>query len=284
MSIALVTGTNTGIGLATAVELARSGHTVFAGMRKLERGAELNEIATTEKLPVEPLQLDVDSDKSVEQAIAHILARQGRIDVLVNNAGISAGGPVEEVPIAVFRQLMETNFFGGLRCIKAVLPGMRARRSGCIVNVPSVAGRLCGAVQGPYAASKWACEALSECLAREMRAFKVRVAIIEPGVIATRMTTTRHSPKAESPYAHRRRLGAYVAAALRNPISPFVVAEQIRDIVNSDSLQLRHPSGPDAALLIEWRRSKSDEEWIALGAASDDQLLAEAKHHLNMDI
>ena len=111
---------------------------VFAGMRNLDRGGELREIASKEKLPINIVHLDIDSDNSVEDAFNQILSEKGQIDVLVNNAGIGARGYIEEAPIAVFRQVMETNFFGGLRCIKAVVPSMRERKSGCIINITSV--------------------------------------------------------------------------------------------------------------------------------------------------
>src|SRR5260370_39451567 len=185
MTIALVTGSSSGIGLATAVMLARGGHTVIATMRNLDGAGELRKIVAAEKLPVTVTALNVDDDASVSEAVGKALAENGRIDVLVNNAGVGGGGSVEELPMAVFRQVMETNFFGALRCIKAVVPGMRERRHGCIVNVSSIAGRMALAPAAAYAASKFALEALSECLAQEMKAFNVRVAIIEPGVIAT---------------------------------------------------------------------------------------------------
>jgi NAD(P)-dependent dehydrogenase (short-subunit alcohol dehydrogenase family) len=277
MSIAIVTGTSTGIGLSTAITLARAGHRVFAGMRNLDRGAELREIISAEKLPITVIQLDVDDDGSVDKAFKQVIADNGRIDVLVNNAGVSGGGPVEEVPVAVFRRAMETNFFGSLRCIKAVLPGMRSQRSGCIVNVTSIAGRFGAAAQSPYAASKWALEALSESLAQEMKAFNVRVAIVEPGVIATPMTMVPRTTPPESPYPFRRRRDAMFTAALRSPTPPAVVADQIRGIVESDSWQLRYPSGPDAAKTLQWRKNMSDEEWVSFGAASDAEWVAEMK-------
>ena len=174
MALAVVTGTSSGIGLATAVALARAGHTVVATMRDLDRGAEIRQIATDEKLAIHFAVIDVDNDDSVRQGFSKIASERGPIDVLVNNAGIVGGGAIEETPVDVFRQVMETNFFGGLRCIKAVVPDMRERRSGTIVNVTSIAGRLAMAPQASYAASKWAFEALSECLAQEMRAFNVR--------------------------------------------------------------------------------------------------------------
>jgi AraC-like DNA-binding protein len=129
---------------------------------------------------------------------------------------VSGGQSVEEVPMEVFRQVMETNFFGALRCIKAVLPTMRENHQGCIVNVTSVSGRIALASQAPYAASKWAFEALSECLAQEMKAFNVRVAIVEPGVIATPIFSKTGPARKDSPYPHLRRLEALFSASLTN--------------------------------------------------------------------
>ena len=128
MTIALVTGTSSGIGLATAVTLARGGHTVIATMRNLESAGELQKIVAAEKLPVSLAALNVDDDASVESGLGKVLAEHGRLDVLVNNAGIGGGGSVEESSTARFREVMETNFFGALRCIKTVVPGMRERR------------------------------------------------------------------------------------------------------------------------------------------------------------
>ena len=285
MGIVVVTGTSTGIGQATAITLARAGHTVFAGMRNLDRGGELREIASKEKLPINIVQLDIDSDNSVENAFKQILSEKGQIDVLVNNAGIGARGYIEEAPIAAFRQVMETNFFGGLRCIKAVVPSMRERKSGCIINITSVAGQFAMPPQGPYAASKWAFEGLSECLAQELSPFNVRVAIVEPGVIATPLTTTPRPTPPPSPYSmHGRRMGALFAASLSKPTSPFEVAKTIQDIVDSKSTKLRNPSGADGALLINWRKNKTDEEWVSLGAASDAEWAADVKKNVGMDV
>jgi NAD(P)-dependent dehydrogenase (short-subunit alcohol dehydrogenase family) len=284
MAIALVTGTSTGIGLATAVTLARGGHTVIATMRNVDRAGELQKIVSEEKLPVKVAALNVDDDASVSDAVGKVIAENGRIDILVNNAGLGGGGSVEEAPMEFFRQIMETNFFGALRCIKAVVPGMRERRHGCIVNVTSVAGRVALAPQAPYAASKWAFEALSECLAQEVKAFNIRVAIIEPGVIATPIFTKGEPAAKDSPYPHSRRLRALFAASLSKPISPYVVAEQIKEIVDGDSWRLRYLVGPDAAPLIKWRASKTDEEIVAGGAASDEEYKAGVKREFGLDI
>jgi len=284
MAIALVTGTSSGIGLATAVSLARAGHTVAATMRNLDGGADLRQIIANEKLPITLSALDVDDDDSVRDAFAKIVAEQGPIDILVNNAGIpGAAGGVEEIPFNVFQQVMETNFFGALRCIKAVVSGMRERRRGTIVNVTSLAGRIARASLAPYAASKFALEALSECLAQEMRAFNVRVAIVEPGVIATPILTKEHPIPAGGPYPHARRLRALFAARLANPTPPSVVGDLIRDIVDGDSWQLRYPAG-DAAPALKGRASKTDEQVVAEAAESDDEFVARVKREFGLDL
>jgi NAD(P)-dependent dehydrogenase (short-subunit alcohol dehydrogenase family) len=284
MATALVTGTSSGIGLATAVALARSGHMVVATMRNLERGADLRKIVADEKLPIHLAALNVDDDASVREAFAKVVAQHGPIDVLVNNAGVPGGGSVEETPLDEFRQVMETNFFGGLRCIKAVIASMRERRRGTIVNVTSIAGRLASAPMASYAASKWAFEALSECLAQEMRAFNVRVAVVEPGVIATPIFGKGQPFRADSPYPHGRRLLALFAAALARPTPPSVVGELIREIVDGDSWQLRYPAGPDAAPRMKSRASKSDEQVILEAAQSDEEFLARVKRETGLDL
>ena len=277
MAIAVVTGTSAGIGLATAVTLGRAGHTVVATMRNLNGGAELQKVISDEKLPVTLSRLDIDDDASVKDAFEQALAKHGRIDVLVNNAGIGVLGSVEETPMAAFRETMETNFFGALRCIKAVIPGMRERRHGCIVNVTSIAGRVAMTPYGPYAASKWAFEALSECLAQEMKAFNVRVAIVEPGIIATAMVRKIATAKGDSRYPHLSRVAARFRAALASPVSPYVVGEQIREIVNGDSWRLRYPVGRDAVPSLQWRAGISDEDLVAIQAETDAEFVARMK-------
>jgi NAD(P)-dependent dehydrogenase (short-subunit alcohol dehydrogenase family) len=284
MAIVMITGANSGIGLATAVTLSRGKHTVIATMRNVGSAGELQKIASAENLSVTVVPLNVDDDSSVSYAFSKVLAENGRIDVLVNNAGVSGSGSVEELPMAAFREVMETNFFGALRCIKAVIPNMRERRHGCIVNVTSVAGRVAFAPQAAYAASKWAFEALSECLAQEMKAFNIRVAIIEPGVIATPIfTKTRPAPE-DSPYPHLRRLRALFKASLTKPTSPYVVGEQIRQIIEGDSWQLRYPVGSDALPLLTWRASKTDEEIVSRGGASDAEYIANIKRDFGLDV
>ena len=285
MAIALVTGTSSGIGLATAVSLARAGHTVAATMRNLDGGADLRQIIANEKLPITLTALDVDDDDSVRDAFAKVAAEHGPIDILVNNAGIpGAAGGVEEIPFNVFQRVMETNFFGGLRCIQAVIPSMRERRRGTIVNVTSIAGRIAVTSLAPYAASKWALEALSECLAQEMRAFNVRVVIVEPGVIATPLVTKAYPIPAGGPYPHARRTTALLAAIRANRTPASVVGDLIRDIVDGDSWQLRYPAGPDAAPALNGRASKTDEQVVAEAAESDNEFVARVKREVGLDL
>ena len=284
MGIAFVTGTSTGIGMATAISLARAGHTVYAGMRNPQSQGELHQAAGRENLPVRIVAHDVDRDASARDAIGQALSEAGHIDVLVNNAGIGTMGSVEETPLSDFRSTMETNFFGALRCIQAVLPAMRQRGSGCIVNVTSVAGRIAIAPQAPYASSKWALEALSECLAQEVKSFGIRVAIVEPGVIATSIFGKMAADLDGTHYPQKRRMIEMFRASLEQPVSPFVVGDRIRDIVDSGTWTLRHPVGPDAAGFLQWRASLTDEQWAAWGAMTDEEWLAYVRNTFGLDV
>ena len=227
-------------------------------------------------------ELDVDNDASVANGIAAIVSWQGPVDILVNNAGIPASGAIEETSIDLFRSVMETNFFGGLRCIKGLVTSMRERRKGTIINVTSAAGRVAVPPQAAYASSKWAFEALSEILAQELKAFNVRVAIVEPGVIATPIFGKVAPLIEDSPYPHARRIGALFAASLANPTPPEVVARCILDIVDGDSWQLRHLIAAQA--IIERRQRKTDEEIIAEAAQSDEEFKARVKRERGLEI
>ena len=283
MHTIVVTGTSTGIGFATAVALARAGHDVFATMRDPVRSPDLQTFASAEKLPITVIPMDVDSDASVTGGIAKVLEARPHIDVLVNNAGIAQLGSVEETPLPEFRRTMETNFFGALRCIHAVLPGMRAQKSGRIINVTSVAGKLASAGQSAYCASKFALEALSECLAVEVRPFDIRVAIVEPGVILTPIFG-KASDVSRAIYPGPKRMNAIFAAALEQPVPASVVGEQIRDIVVDDGWQLRYPAGPAAAGILAWRASMTDEQFIEAGSLNDDAWCAFMHNNLGLNV
>jgi NAD(P)-dependent dehydrogenase (short-subunit alcohol dehydrogenase family) len=273
MSSVLITGCSKGIGLETALAFAHAGHQVYATMRNPSQSPALADTAAREKLPITISTMDVDSDESVSNAIAAI-QKNGPIDVLVNNAGIEGVGPVEEFPLAKFRAIMETNYFGALRCIQAVVPQMRQRKSGCIINISSVAGRFCNPPLISYCASKWALEALSEGLACELKTFDVRVAIVEPGIIDTAMAHRIGDPAPGSPYGQTARFSLLFSKSLENPVPPSLVAEKILEVAQSESWQLRHPVGPDAAGFLEWRKGMSDEDWIEMNAGDDATFFA----------
>jgi NAD(P)-dependent dehydrogenase (short-subunit alcohol dehydrogenase family) len=268
MATVLITGTSKGIGYETALAFARSGHQVYATMRNPSQSPALAETALQENLPITISAMDVDSDESVAGAITSIL-KNGPIDVLVNNAGVEAVGSVEELPLAEFRAIMETNYFGALRCIQAVVPQMRQRQSGCIINVSSVAGRISNPPLTSYCASKWALEALSEGLAAEMKTFNVRVAIIQPGIIDTAMARRIGDPDTESLYRQTARFSELFSSGLKNSASPTLVASKILEIAENGSWQLRHPVGPDAQPLLNFRSQITDEDWIAVNAGDD---------------
>ena len=274
MATTLITGTSTGIGLAAAVQVARAGHEVIATMRRPEAAPRLAELASSENLPITVLPLDVDSDDSVAEAFAKAESSKGPIEVLVNNAGLGAHVSVEDMPLDGFRQMLETNFFGALRCIKAVLPGMRERKKGCIINVTSISGRIATTPQAAYTASKHALEALSEVLAQEVRPFGVRVAVVEPGVIATPIFNKLDDPL-ETPYPGERRINALFSASLSaGQTPPELVGDKIRGIIEDPKPKLRHPVGPDAEPFLAWRASMTDEEWVEVMGADDDETWA----------
>ncbi len=283
MAKVLITGTSSGIGLATALELGRVGHQVYATMRNPARAPELGERAAKEGLPISILTMDVDSDRSVADCFGAIHRKDGQIDALVNNAGIERHGSVEELPMEEFRATMETNYFGALRCIRQVLPGMRERRSGYIINVSSVAGKIACSPLGAYTASKFALESLSETLAGEMKPFGVRVAIVEPGIIETPMSQAI-SDVPPSQYRQGRNLAALFQAALENPAPPSIIGLTIRNIIESGTWKLRHPCGPDAEPFLAWRAAMTDEQWIDFNALDAEGFRKRVKNDFGLDL
>lgn len=267
MARVLITGTSKGIGYDTALLLARQGHDVLATMRN-PGASDLADIAKADSLPVTVLPLDVDDEESV----ASLFSGAGPIDVLVNNAGILSINAVEDEPFEQYERVMQTNYFGAVRCVKQVLPAMRQRGSGCIVNITSIAGRIAYFASSAYAASKYALEAFTECLAQETRGFGIRVALVEPGIIDTPMATSSLPAYDESSaYPHGRRLHAF----FNNPEKPDapadVVAQMIRYVIESNDPRLRFPVGPDAHPFIGWRGSLSDEDWVGLSGLQKDE-------------
>jgi NAD(P)-dependent dehydrogenase (short-subunit alcohol dehydrogenase family) len=267
MARILITGTSKGIGYDAALLLARAGHEVIATMRN-PSASDLEKVAFEARLPIEVLPLDVDDDASV----AALFAKLGdAIDVLVNNAGIFSINAVEDESLEQYRRVMETNYFGAVRCTKQVLPAMRRRGSGCIINVTSIAGRVVFPACGAYAASKFALEAFTESLALELKGYGIKVALIEPGIIDSPMATSSLPEyAANSIYPHGRRTTAF----FKNPAKPEapvnLVGEMLRYVIEGDDARLRYPVGPDALPFLGWRTSLSDEDWVGMNALEHD--------------
>ena len=286
MTVSLVTGTSTGIGLATAIRLAREGHTVYASMRDLERAGALRAAAKEAGVELEVIALDVDDDISIRDGIAAIFEREGRVDILINNAGIDEGDCFEETSVDTFRAVMETNFHGVVRCIQAVLPGMRARRSGCIVNVSSLTGRVPSSGASAYCASKAALEAATECLAAEVSAFDVRVALVEPGLVLTPIFGKRRLPSPDSPYAdlYRRSLALFPKLIERGSTADDV-AEAIASVIQTDKPRLRYLVGWDAETIVDHRARMTDEEFVDMGRCeTDEAFFASFENHFGIDV
>ncbi|MEX2512242.1 MAG: SDR family oxidoreductase [Cyclobacteriaceae bacterium] len=269
MKTVLITGTSRGIGLETALVFGRSGYQVFATMRNPEKVAGFKQQIKAESLPITIFQMDVDMDESVNQCIHTIMRDHSKIDILVNNAGIERHGSIEEVPMTEIKAVMETNYFGAIRCIKAVLPTLRQNRNGVIINVSSLAGRISLSPLGIYSASKFALEALTEALAQELKSHNIRVSLVEPGIINTEMAfnITRNN---QSQYPQVSRIGDFWSESLKNPVPASLVAEKILEIVESRTWQLRYPVGPDAGPFLDWRASMNDEQWVEWNAKEDE--------------
>src|SRR5712692_1770263 len=205
----LITGGTDGLGRATALRLAESGYRVFATGRSRAKREALDQAARERRLPLETVEMDVCDDASVARALAEMRSQAGPVDVLVNNAGIGYIAPMEEITMEHLRQQFETNFFGVVRVTQAVLPEMRARRSGRIINVSSVAGKLALPLFGAYSGSKFALEGMTDALRLEVYPLGIDVVLIEPGYIRTGFQSV--SAELSSSYASAGREGHYAA-------------------------------------------------------------------------
>lgn len=262
MAVCLITGCSSGFGLATALHFARAGETVVAGVRHVAGAGELERCCTREGLAVDVVALDVDDEASVAAAVAGAVVAHGRIDVLVNNAGVGLWGAIEESSAADVRQLFETNVFGPLRLMRAVLAGMRRQGGGVVVNISSLSGVVSAPFAGVYSATKFALEALSEALHYEVEPFGIRVAIIEPGQCTTSFAANRlvAAPDA-SPYAERRQRWNRAMDDLPGrdqPADAVAVAAAVYEAATCADHPLRRLVGADAELVAGLRRDLDD--------------------------
>ncbi|MCX6520710.1 MAG: SDR family oxidoreductase [Actinobacteria bacterium] len=272
-TISVVTGANSGIGRATAIHLAAQGHTVYGTVRSISKATKLQAMADEAGVSIELVELDIADDDSVQQGFARILeATDGVVDVLVNNAGVGGNAVAEECPTSYYLDVMNVNLCGAVRCSQAVLPGMRERRRGAIVNITSIAGRIAALAQTAYVTSKWALEGLSEGMAQELAPFGIRVVIVEPGVTKSAIFAKNiDAPNQSGAYdAAYRRLFQFYAAGMANATDPFEVGAVIHHAVTTDQPQLRYPVSWGGTELIEGRAAMTDHEWVALGAHEDD--------------
>lgn len=280
--VTVVTGANSGIGRATSIHLARAGHRVIGTVRSRDKAAKLDAMASDAGVAVELVELDVADDASVAEGFAEILDMAGRVDHLVNNAGIGGNAVAEECPPEMYLSVMNVNLCGAVRCIQAVLPQMRERGSGTIVNITSVAGRIAALAQSPYVASKWAFEGFSEGLAQELAPFGIRVAIIEPGVTKSAIFAKNiDAPNSTGAYeVHYRRMFQFYAAGMANATDPFEVGETIQRAIESTEPHLRYPVSWGGAEMAELHDRIDDGDWIALGAIEEDEAYYERFHQV----
>lgn len=248
--VVLITGCSTGIGRDLAGRLTQAGYSVIATARQFESLADLPAALK--------LALDVTQPTSIAQALECTLARFDRLDVLVNNAGYARVGALEEVPLDSVQQMFDVNVFGVLRMIQAVVPHMRRQGGGRIINVGSIAGKLATPVNGPYSATKFALEALSDALRLELEPFGIRVSLIEPGAIKTRFDQTVNAlaqatlSAADSPYRVLYREYQQSSDGMRrNEPGPEVVSRVIQQAIEASAPKARYRAGvPFGAALV----------------------------------
>jgi NAD(P)-dependent dehydrogenase (short-subunit alcohol dehydrogenase family) len=267
----LVTGCSSGIGRATAQRLARGGWTVYATARRTEAIADL------EQAGCRTLALDVTDEASMQEAVGRIRSEAGAVGVLVNNAGYSQSGTIEEVPMEAVRRQFETNVFGAVRLTQLVLPGMRAQHWGKVVNVSSMGANFVFPGGGYYHATKWALDAISDALRFEVKGFGIDVAIIQPGLIRTRFGETATGAMDEAtgqvsdgPYAEfNAKLSASTKAVYEGPMSklggpPEAVAKTIEKAITAKRPKPRYLVTASAHALVNQRRLMTDRMWDAM--------------------
>lgn len=267
MSVVLITGCSSGFGKLAAVAFAKRGDTVFATMRNLNGATELQKLAAQEGVGLELLQLDVTDKASVDAAVAKVLAKSGRIDIVVSNAGIGAVAAVEDFDDDEVLRVFDTNVFGPIRVARAALPHMRAQRSGRIINVGSLSGVVPSHFRGIYSATKAALSSISEALYYELHPWNISVSNIEPGFFDTaigdkRMATRRQKTSDYAPLLEKYEQGSTPGGSARAEPTP--VIEAIIDAATADVPKRHYLVGKDAETLGAMRKSMADEELAAL--------------------
>jgi len=248
--VAIVTGSSSGIGLESALLLARNGYITYATMRSPEKDTSIKTAVQKEGLPIRVVQLDVTDDSSVKNAVDHIISEAGRIDVLVNNAGYGLGGALEDLSMEEIKSQYETNLFGLIRVTQAVLSTMRKQRSGRILNLSSGAGIFGYPGGSAYVSTKFAVEGLSESIAYELEPFGIKVILIEPGFIRTNFTNVmvvaKKAQDPASPYSElMQKIMASASELAKNASDAELVANIILDAASNPNPRLRYLAGKD---------------------------------------
>ena len=262
--VALVTGSSSGIGYETALALARDEYHTFASMRDTSKAEELKKNADKENLPITVIELDVDNEASIVEAIKKVMSDANRIDVLVNNAGYGQFGCTEDVSTDDFRKQFETNFFSVVRIIQEVAPIMRNQSSGFIVNISSVAGRIGLPGSPAYISSKFALEGLGECLRYELGMFGIKTTLIEPGVIKTNFFDSMKIPDSKTDPKYKQLTDNMLAGfkmMVELGTAPSQVADVVIKAIHDEEALPRYIVGTDAAMFMEAKNSKSDLEF-----------------------
>jgi NAD(P)-dependent dehydrogenase (short-subunit alcohol dehydrogenase family) len=267
MSVVLITGCSSGFGKLAALEFARRGDKVFASMRNTAKATALLDAAKTAGTALQVIELDVNDSASISKAVDQVEKTAGPIDVLVNNAGIGTHGPVEDFDDDEVLSIFNTNVFGVIRVTRSVLPSMRARKSGTIVTVGSLAGKVSAPFGGVYAASKHAIEALSDALHYELHPFGIRVVLVEPGGFETEIQNNHLIARRfneGSPYVEFERRFADASVKLPGAgerADAQVVADAIVDAAKADEPKRRYLVGNDAQLIGGLHKQMSDEDF-----------------------
>ena len=262
--IAIITGSSSGIGFETSLILARNGFHTYATMRDTSKASKIQKIANDENLKIVVIELDVDKEESIKSAVQKIVAKNGRVDVLVNNAGWGLFGCLEDISIDELKAQFETNFFGIVRLIQEIAPIMRKQGSGIIVNISSVAGRIGFPASPAYISSKFALEGLSESMRYELDQFGVKTTIIEPGVIKTNFFSSMKiaEPKPDSPYIETtEKVVSAVKMMAEMGTHQEEVAKTVLKAIEAKEPLPRYIVGTDAAMFLEAKKMKTDLEF-----------------------
>jgi NAD(P)-dependent dehydrogenase (short-subunit alcohol dehydrogenase family) len=269
LSVAVVTGSSSGIGLATSLALAKNGYRTYATMRNLAKQDSIQSIADKQHLPIRTVQLDVNDENSVKDAIQSIISESGRIDLLVNNAGYGLIGAFEDIGMDEIKSLYETNVFGVIRVTQVVLPIMRKQGSGRIINISSGAGRIGFPGSSAYVSSKFALEGLTESMAFEVEQFGIKTVLVEPGFIRTNfaenIAMAKKAQEPSSPYAQMMQMmSSNRDRMFENASDADLVAAVVVEAATAKEPNLRYLAGKDVQQMVATKKSMSDEEFHTL--------------------